>query len=48
MLRLTRNTYQHGWIETRLSKELAFEVFAIGLKRRNKVGGADGIRIHQE
>jgi hypothetical protein len=23
------------------------EVFAIGLKRRNKVGGADGIRIYQ-
>ena len=22
------------------------EVFAIGLKRRNKAGGADGIRIH--
>jgi hypothetical protein len=22
------------------------EVFAIGLKRRNKVGGADGIRTH--
>ena len=46
MLRLTRNTYQHGWIETRPSKELDFEVFAIGLKRRNKVGGADGIRTH--
>jgi hypothetical protein len=25
---------------------LPLEVFAIGLKRRNKVGGADGIRTH--
>jgi hypothetical protein len=29
-------------------EKLPLEVFAIGLKRRNKVGGADGIQIHQE
>jgi len=34
MLRLTRNTYQHGWIETRPSKKQDL-VFVYRWRKRN-------------
>src|SRR5947208_16759122 len=37
MLRLTRNTYQHGWIETRPSKKQGL-VFVYRWRERNPVG----------
>ena len=38
MLRLTRNTYQHGWIETRPSKEQDL-VFVYRWRERKPDGG---------
>ena len=38
MLRLTRNTYQHGWIETRPSKKQGL-VFVYRWRERKPDGG---------
>jgi len=39
MLRLTRNTYQHGWIETRPSKKQGL-VFVYRWRERKSDGGS--------